>query len=150
MVEYNEKLQKVLKILNKIAKLKNLPIVFPIHPRTKKNIKRLQQFSAISFIEPIGYYNFLILLKNSKLVYTDSGGIQEEAYFFKVPCVTIRNNTERPQTVLHGKNILSGYEPKSIMKCTSLALRKKQKNNKIFGIGNASLKIYQHIKKIQK
>ena len=150
LVEYNEKLQKVLKILNKIGEMKNLPIIFPIHPRTKKNIKRARQFSAISFIEPIEYYNFLILLKNSKLVYTDSGGIQEEAYFFKTPCVTIRNNTERPQTVLYGKNILSGYEPKSIIKCTSLALKKKQKSNKIFGTGNASLKIYQHIKKIQK
>ena len=97
---------------------------------------------GFSYGAGISYLNFRGL--NEKLLLGGMIG-EEEAYFFKIPCVTIRNNTERPQTVINGKNILSGYGPKNIIKCTSIALKKTQIDNKIFGTGNASSKIYNHI-----
>ena len=86
--------------------------------------------------------------ENCKIIFTDSGGIQEEAYFFKIPCVTIRNNTERPHTITNGKNILSGYKNKKIIQSFYCALKKKQLNNKVYGTGNASKIIYKFTKSI--
>jgi len=149
LVEYPNKLLEILKIINNLGKSNNLKIIFPIHPRTYKNIKKyFYKFSYIKLIKPLGYFEFLQLLKNCKIIFTDSGGIQEEAYFFKIPCVTIRNNTERPHTITHGKNILSGYKNKKIIQSFYCALKKKQLNNVIYGKGNASKIIYKFIKSI--
>jgi len=149
LVEYPNKLLEVLKTINKLGKLNNLKIIFPIHPRTNNNIKKyLNKFDYINFIKPLGYFEFLQLLKNCKIIFTDSGGIQEEAYFFKIPCVTIRNNTERPHTITNGKNILSGYKNKKIIQSFYCALKKKQLNNKVYGTGNASKIIYKFTKSI--
>jgi UDP-N-acetylglucosamine 2-epimerase (non-hydrolysing) len=147
LVEYSDKLLKVLNTINELGRMNNLPIIFPIHPRTYNNIKKyMNKLSCINFIKPIGYFEFLKLLKNCKIVFTDSGGIQEESYFFKIPCVTVRNNTERPNTITDGKNILSGYERENIFKSFYSSLKKKQSNNKIYGTGNASRIIFEHIK----
>jgi len=103
-------LAKLVKFLNNIAEKKK--VVFPIHPRTKKNMKKFGftfNDNVIS-IEPAGYIDFLTLLKNALLVITDSGGIQEETTYLGVQCITVRDNTERPSTVEIGTNQLIGTD----------------------------------------
>lgn len=96
-------------VLNTAGQLK---VAFPIHPRTLKNMEQhglleaIQKHPAILLMEPQGYFEFLKLIKNAKVVLTDSGGIQEETTYLKVPCLTFRNNTERPVTVTLGTNRL--------------------------------------------
>jgi UDP-N-acetylglucosamine 2-epimerase (non-hydrolysing) len=89
------------------------PIVFPVHPRTRQ---RIEQFGSrletnetrIALIDPLGYLDFVALMKHARLVVTDSGGIQEETTCLGIPCVTVRDNTERPVTVTHGTNTIAG------------------------------------------
>ena len=90
----------------------DLPMVFPVHPRTRNRWpERLAQCNAnLRVIDPLGYVEFLALQKHAKLVITDSGGIQEESTFLGVPCLTLRENTERPITVTMGTNILIGHD----------------------------------------
>lgn len=118
------------------------PLIFPVHPRTRKNITKFgftpeinktkfePSFSCdggLKLIEPIGYLNFLKLMASARVVLTDSGGIQEETTFLKVPCITLRENTERPVTIEMGTNILVGKDPKRIMS----AFDKIMKNSEI-------------------
>lgn len=97
-----------------------MPLVFPVHPRTLKNLKAhnmLDEYETMNNLiscEPMGYLDFQNLTKNSKLVLTDSGGIQEETTFYKVPCITLRENTERPSTVAIGSNTLVYFEMEKI------------------------------------
>lgn len=100
---------------------RNIRIVFPMHPRTSKNIERLglnEQIAKIpnlSITEPIGYLDFMKLQMNAKFILTDSGGIQEESTFFGVPCLTLRENTERPITITEGTNQLVPLDSQSII-----------------------------------
>jgi UDP-N-acetylglucosamine 2-epimerase (non-hydrolysing) len=95
-------------IMGELLKLsKDIHLVFPVHPRTKKILKELnEQFDNISFLEPLDYFSFIHLEMNAKYVLTDSGGVQEETTFLKVPCFTLRTTTERPITVEIGSNSL--------------------------------------------
>jgi UDP-N-acetylglucosamine 2-epimerase (non-hydrolysing) len=113
-------LQNILRGLSDLSR--EMRIIFPVHPRTRM---RIEQFRAehsfegysgemIRFIDPLGYLDFLCLMKNARLVLTDSGGIQEETTCLGVPCVTIRDNTERPVTVKHGTNVIAGTSPSGI------------------------------------
>lgn len=93
----------------------NTPIVFPVHPRTHKILsKSLKTHTNLHLIEPLGYLNFIFLLKNAKAVLTDSGGITEEAAVLNVPCITFRDTTERPETCTLGTNVLVGNDPTKI------------------------------------
>ena len=89
-----------------------IPLIFPIHPRTLKNIKKfglyekIEQHPDLFLTEPIGYLEFINLLKNATFAITDSGGIQEEATYLNIPCLTVRLNTERPVTIWEGSNKL--------------------------------------------
>ncbi|WP_435189527.1 non-hydrolyzing UDP-N-acetylglucosamine 2-epimerase [Pseudothioglobus sp. nBUS_23] len=114
-VDHEKTFKGIVMALNKIA-LK-LPLIFPVHPRTRVNIKKynLKFNNNILLIEPLSYINFLNLWKDSKLVLTDSGGLQEETSALGVNCITIRENTERPITLEQGTNTLSGVDPKSII-----------------------------------
>lgn len=106
-VDDKVKLQEILEFLVSLP----LKVVFPIHPRTSQNIKSFglqSYFSNLEVITPLGYREFISLLKNSRFVLTDSGGIQEESTYLKIPCVTLRTTTERPVTVEEGSNILVG------------------------------------------
>ena len=128
-------------ILEKLAKLfSELPseykIVFPVHPRTRKmisNYNLMEKFNneKIILTEPIGYLDFINLIKNSKIVITDSGGIQEETTFLKIPCLTLRKNTERPITVELGTNILCGDNYSFVKKEINKILNGKSKIGKI-------------------
>jgi UDP-N-acetylglucosamine 2-epimerase (non-hydrolysing) len=101
---------------------KDLKLVFPIHPRTRNNIrhsnleKRIEAMANLILLEPIGYVDFLHLMSNAALVMTDSGGIQEETTILQIPCMTLRENTERPVTVTEGTNRLVHIETEDILK----------------------------------
>lgn len=93
----------------------DLELIFPVHPRTKKVMENLEiQHDRLHMVDPLGYLEFNYLVKNSKIVITDSGGITEETTVLGIPCMTLRDNTERPETVEQGTNELIGTNPKSI------------------------------------
>jgi len=98
-----------------IRNSKGLPIIFPVHPRTAEVLKKFDLKSINLFlIEPLGYLEFNYLVERAKVVITDSGGITEETTVMGVPCMTLRNNTERPQTITLGTNELLGTNPATI------------------------------------
>lgn len=101
---------------NIVIAAKNLPIIFPLHPRTSNVLKKLNlNYPNLFLINPLGYLEFNYLVENSKAVITDSGGITEETTVLGIPCMTIRDNTERPETVTEGTNELIGTNPNSII-----------------------------------
>lgn len=108
-VDAVETLSSIMQVLQGMAK--RLPIVFPVHPRTRKMLSdipsSLYVHPALNLIEPIGYHDSLCLTENARVVLTDSGGLQEEATYFRTPCLTLRPNTERPITVTLGSNRLT-------------------------------------------
>lgn len=106
---------EITQALNQIAE--EIPIIFPLHPRTKKMIRKFDiKFSKnIILLPPLGYRDSLFLWKDAKLVMTDSGGLQEETTALGIPCITIRENTERPITIKMGTNILGGIKKDSII-----------------------------------
>lgn len=98
-----------------IANTKDLPLVFPVHPRTAKLLKNLGiSHDRLHMVEPLGYLEFNYLVERSKAVITDSGGITEETTVMGIPCMTLRNSTERPETIDIGTNELLGVNPKAI------------------------------------
>ncbi|MDO3379705.1 UDP-N-acetylglucosamine 2-epimerase (non-hydrolyzing) [Geoalkalibacter halelectricus] len=123
-VDQPESLRDILEALSTIAR--DLPLVFPIHPRTRKRIAEfgLEALLAQGFIlcEPLGYLDFLKLNKDARLVLTDSGGIQEETTVLGVPCITLRHNTERPITVTAGTNQLVGSDKHQILSAAAKVL----------------------------
>ena len=151
-VDNPERLAKIVEILNSLR----YPAVFPMHPRTKKRLKE-NGYSItnprLKIIEPLGYLDFLILLSEAKLVLTDSGGLQEETNILHVPCLTLRDNTERPETVDAGSNIVVGIEPKNVLEKLEKILDDKEfeRNMKstpvVFGDGKASFQIIKIINK---
>jgi UDP-N-acetylglucosamine 2-epimerase (non-hydrolysing) len=129
----------------------NIPIIYPIHPRTMKRIKEfgLENPEGVELIEPLGFLEFLQLEANAKLVLTDSGGVQEETCILKVPCVTLRDNTERPETLDVGSNVLAGVNQNKILKGVK-KMRDREANWKNpFGDGKAGERIVNIVAKIE-
>ncbi len=142
-----ERLKSILKNLDYIAENK-APVVFPIHPRTKVILKMLKfkpRSKSFRIIKPVSYLNMLALERNAKTILTDSGGVQKEAYFLGVPCVTLRNETEWVETVDSGINILAGSDGHKILKALNRISKLNIKRSKAYGHGNASTKIIQII-----
>lgn len=114
-----------------------IPIVFPVHPRTRTRIQEfdLADASALDhrllLTEPLEYFDFLSLEKNARFVMTDSGGVQEETTFYQVPCLTIRDNTERPITVTDGTNMLVGVDAKKLLAESRVILSGNRKKGSI-------------------
>ena len=134
-----------LKLLNKKI---GIPVVFPIHPRSKKMAEKYKiDFGKIRLIKPVDYFDFLKLETNAKVVLTDSGGVQEETCILKVPCVTLRYNTERPESVHVGANIIAGTEPNSVLRCTKAMIKRKRNWKNPFGDGKTAEKIIDIISK---
>ena len=148
-VDFKEKLKGILEGLNLLSKNYHLPIIYPIHPRAQKMIAKfnLKVPEGVKTTKPLGYFEFLNLLMNAKLVLTDSGGIQEESCILKVPCVTLRENTERPETLKVKSNILAGTDPDKILKGAKIMLQRKRNWQNPFGDGKTSLKIIKILKK---
>jgi UDP-N-acetylglucosamine 2-epimerase (non-hydrolysing) len=113
-VDEPERLRSLFRVLEEIHQ--ELPVVFPVHPRTKAAIARGLDGQApkLRTTDPLGYLEFLELMSEARLVLTDSGGIQEETTTLGVPCLTLRDNTERPVTCTHGTNVLVGSDPERI------------------------------------
>jgi UDP-N-acetylglucosamine 2-epimerase (non-hydrolysing) len=100
---------------------RELPVVFPVHPRTRNNLDRVgAQYPDVMLIDPVGYLDFLSLETDARAVLTDSGGIQEETTYLGVPCFTLRANTERPVTVRAGTNTVLGLDPERIAEIPAL------------------------------
>lgn len=148
-------------IINAILTISNeIPIIFPLHPRTEKFLikyglmNKFKDFPNLHIIKPVGYLDMLILTKNAKKIVTDSGGLQKEAYFAQVPCITLDTSTGWAETVEEGWNIIfktaeniSFKEKDIISEIISFQGNDVQKD--VFGDGNASKKICDIIKKIE-
>ena len=115
----------------------NIPVVFPIHPRTHKNLsdnglaERINELPSLQIIDPLGYLDFLRLMSSARIVLTDSGGIQEETTILKVPCLTLRENTERPITLEIGSNQIVGTNPAKIIEGFEQAMAGRFRNLEI-------------------
>ena len=126
---------------------KKFTIIFSAHPRTLNRLKNYNLLNSLSnkkgllISQPIGYLDFLKLLHNSKIVLTDSGGIQEEACILRIPCVTLRDNTERPETLKVNSNLLVGTEPNNILEGVKSMLIRKTDWENPFGDGKTAKKI---------
>jgi UDP-N-acetylglucosamine 2-epimerase (non-hydrolysing) len=148
-VDKEKRLKGILEGLTQIYKKFNLSIIYPIHPRSRKMMRKfkLKIPKGINLIEPIGFLDFLQLEANAKLILTDSGGVQEEACILRIPCVTLRDNTERPETLGVDSNFLTGANPHRILKGVERMMRIKRKWRNPFGDGNAAKKILNIIEK---
>lgn len=113
-VDIPEKLTILLNVLSEIAA--TVPVVFPMHPRTRARIGKFARPPGLHLIDPLGYLEFIGLERGARLVITDSGGVQEETTYLGVPCLTVRPNTERPVTVTHGTNTLVGTDPAQLLR----------------------------------
>ena len=142
-VDERERLEGILKGLSLIFSRYNLPILFPIHPRTKKNLERfmIQLPPGVNAINPVGYRDFLSLEKSAALVLTDSGGVQEESCILGTPCVTLRDNTERPETIDVGANIIAGSSPEVILKSVERMMDAEGTWTHPFGDGDSGERI---------
>jgi UDP-N-acetylglucosamine 2-epimerase (non-hydrolysing) len=120
--ENTDSFRRLGNILKALAELsQQYKVIFPMHPRTKNKVIKLgltRYLQKVKTVEPLGYLEFLSLLANCNVVLTDSGGVQEEAFILKVPTVTLRYNTERPETTIHGLNKLAGADTELIVKHT--------------------------------
>lgn len=137
-VDDRETLKRILCALREVSE--EIPIIFPIHPRTQKQVESFdfdKYFSksgndgvggkGIFAIDPLGYLDFLNLVSNSRMVFSDSGGIQEETTVLGIPCITLRENTERPVTVWEGTNVVVGSNPKKIIRAATKAIYASRK-----------------------
>ncbi|MGB7533091.1 MAG: UDP-N-acetylglucosamine 2-epimerase (non-hydrolyzing) [Halobacteriota archaeon] len=153
-VDEKERLEDILNGLELVHDEFSLPIIYPIYPGTSKRLKEFGlKANGIDFVNPLGYLEFLPLEAKAKLVLTDSGGVQEETCILGVPCVTLRDNTERPETLEVGSNILAGTNKESILKevkkmLNRQTLRKSDQNASLnwknpFGDGTAGKRIIE-------
>ncbi len=129
-----EVLRRIVSALAAISR--EIKVVFPVHPRTKNHMDEFgilveaKREAGFLLIEPLGYIDFLNLLSNARIVLTDSGGIQEETTFLGIPCLTMRENTERPATIHQGTNRLVGMDGASIIEAYKSAASNKHQSNK--------------------
>jgi UDP-GlcNAc3NAcA epimerase len=146
------KMLNIIKNLNKLSKEYN--ILFPIHPRTKKvmvQYKILELLSKkIKVVKPLSYRQAIYYLKYSKLLITDSGGMQKEAFFAKTQTLTIRNETEWPETIRAKYNRLAEPKEKLIYTFVKKYISYKGINSKLYGAGNAAKKILKKIQSLKK
>ena len=115
-VDQSETLGRMMAALSRLSE--QLPVVFPVHPRTRARLAEIDfnsNSAGLRLIEPLGYSDFLALMRSARLVLTDSGGIQEETTFLGIPCLTARPNTERPVTVTEGTNRLIASTPQAML-----------------------------------
>jgi UDP-GlcNAc3NAcA epimerase len=140
-----ENLRTIFAALNEINR--EIRVVLPIHPRTRKIIGQLNIQPDFEPIDPVGYFDILELLKNSRLVITDSGGMQKEAYFFRKYCLTLREETEWTELVDHHFNLATGAKKKAIMDGFAASIKNEfpEKAVSLYGNGDASEKIVAYI-----
>jgi UDP-N-acetylglucosamine 2-epimerase (non-hydrolysing) len=144
-------LKKIIKALNVLSE--RLPVLWIVHPRVKKSLNEISivKSKSLFFIDPLGYFEFLGLQKAAKLIITDSGGVQEESSYFGTPCLTIRENTERPITIKEGTNKLIGILYDNIIEEANIKLSTNIQSVKtiIKWDGKASERIYKILKDLE-
>jgi UDP-N-acetylglucosamine 2-epimerase (non-hydrolysing) len=146
-VDVRDRLQGILRGLESVYDEHHMPLVYPIHPRTRDRIERfgLEVPIGIELIEPVGFLDFLQLEAHAALVLTDSGGVQEEACVLRVPCVTLRDNTERPETLEVGSNSLAGTDPDRVLAEVRRMLARDRDWANPFGDGKAAQRVIEAI-----
>jgi len=141
-VDNRHRFTSIIEGLTRVGGELGMPVVYPVHPRSRKMMEQFGlDISNITLIEPVDYLGFLRLESRARLVLTDSGGVQEESCVLGVPCVTMRDNTERPETIEVGANILAGVSPDRIIECTRTMLGRENDWRNPFGDGRAAKKI---------
>lgn len=141
-VDSSERLQRIITGINSVSEELGIPAVLPIHPRTKKMLeKNLIDTGTIRIIEPIGVIEFVSLEANAAICMTDSGGVQEEACILGTPCLTMRENTERPETITVGANMLVGTDVSMMVQSAKQMVQSKRGWENPFGDGRASERI---------
>lgn len=145
-VDNQSRLNEILKGLKLIKSKLGLPVVFPMHPRTRKMINEFGlELNGIMAIEPVGFLEFLQLEANTGLAMTDSGGVQEETCILGVPCVTLRDNTERPETLDVKSNVLSGADAEEIAEKVKIMLKQGNGWMNPFGNGTSGKQIVDYL-----
>ncbi len=146
-VDDEKRFRGIIEGLRMVQEEFGFPIVYPIHPRARKQLEIFQiEHAGLRVIEPLDYLSFLLLEHNARLVLTDSGGVQEETCVLNVPCVTLRDNTERPETLDVGSNVLAGSTPAQILKKVDYMLNRNNVWKNPFGDGNAGMRIIQKLR----
>lgn len=152
-VDDPETLQYVLNTVAEVAR--KVPVIFPCHPRTRNNISRFAldevvKNSSLTLIDPLGYVDFCRLTYESKFVLTDSGGIQEETTYLQIPCITMRENTERPITVTVGTNVMTGNDRAKILATVDAIISGNPKQGRIPDLwdGHTAARIVEILKKL--
>lgn len=141
-VDNGARLASILDGLDRVATEFSLPVIYPIHPRSLKMMNHFKlDRGHVALIEPLDFLYFLHIESNARLILTDSGGVQEESCILRVPCVTLRDNTERPETLEVGSNILAGAVSDKILECTRMMLTRENQWQNPFGDGKAGRKI---------
>ncbi len=141
-VDNQARFASILEGLDKVATSFHLPVIYPIHPRSRKMMSEFHlEPQNLTLIDPVDFFAFLQLESNARLILTDSGGVQEEACILKVPCVTLRDNTERPETIEVGANVLAGASSDRILECSKAMLGRENNWLNPFGDGTAGRKI---------
>lgn len=145
-VDNRARFGSILEGLDGVARKFGLPVIYPIHPRPRKMMAEFKlQPKYVTLTEPVDFLSFLHLENHARAILTDSGGVQEEACILGVPCITLRDNTERPETLEVGANVLAGASPDRITACTEAMLARKGNWANPFGDGKASERIINTI-----
>lgn len=146
-VDNRARFTSIIEGLDELAAHFREPVIYPIHPRSWG---RMEEFDLkpknLTLIVPVDFLGFLQLESNARLVLTDSGGVQEEACILGVPCVTLRDSTERPETLCVGSNILAGASPNRILECSQEMLRRQSNWVNPFGDGKAAERIVEIVR----
>ncbi|MFW0860121.1 MAG: non-hydrolyzing UDP-N-acetylglucosamine 2-epimerase [Dehalococcoidia bacterium] len=141
-VDNRARFASILEGLDGVAAEFEMPVIYPIHPRSRKMMAEFGlQSRRLRLVEPVDFLEFLQLENNAWLILTDSGGVQEEACILNVPCVTLRDSTERPETLEVGSNILAGTIPQKILESTQMMIGRKNDWENPFGDGKAGGRI---------
>jgi UDP-N-acetylglucosamine 2-epimerase (non-hydrolysing) len=140
-VDDDARFTSILHGLEGLATALGVTVLYPVHPRARKRMAEMGLEPRLALTEPVDYLAFLQLESSARLILTDSGGVQEEACILGVPCVTLRDNTERPETVAVGANVLAGAVPEKILSCAREMLSGSRCWDNPFGDGRAGTRI---------
>ncbi|MCZ6904205.1 MAG: UDP-N-acetylglucosamine 2-epimerase (non-hydrolyzing), partial [Acidobacteria bacterium] len=129
-VDNLETIKRLRRVFERLSRRFHVPMIFVVHPRTRHRLsffgqlKTLEKIEGLRLVEPVGYLDFTRLLSECRMAFTDSGGVQEEACILRVPCVTLRDSTERPETVRVRANLLAGMNPEAVTRAAERMLRR--------------------------